>query len=238
MSGEPPKIWGDSQRPNWGLFPRNLFLPAVLIKLEKLAQANRTLPLIAGSRKPGVSYFPQIVFSTNVWRRVMQTKGALTSPFWLLALISVLLLPFSLFAQDAQPLLLRSPAISKTQIVFAYGGDIWIVARKGGDAIRLVTGPGLENGPIFSPDGKMVAYTGDYDGNQDVYVVPATGGDPKRLTYHPGTDVAVGWTPDSKRILFRSTRDSYSSRVEKLPFPFSHSPIFRCPCPFVPTLAT
>ena len=118
-------------------------------------------------------------------------------------------------ARDARPLLLQSPTVSKTQIAFTYGGDIWIVDRSGGDARRLVTGTGLESGPIFSPDGTMVAYTGDYDGNQDVYVVPVAGGEPRRLTYHPGTDVAVGWTADGKQVLIRSTRSSYS-RFEKL----------------------
>jgi tricorn protease len=118
-------------------------------------------------------------------------------------------------AGDADPLLLQSPTVSKTQIAFAYGGDIWIVDRSGGDARRLVTGTGLESGPLFSPDGTLVAYTGDYDGNQDVYVVAAAGGEPRRLTFHPGTDVAVGWTPDGKQILIRSARSSYS-RFEKL----------------------
>ena len=118
-------------------------------------------------------------------------------------------------AQSAKPLLLQSPTVSKTQIAFAYGGEIWIVDRNGGDARRLVTGTGLASSPLFSPDGTMVAYTGDYDGNQDVYVVPAAGGEPRRLTYHPGSDVAVGWTPDGKSILFRSTRRSYS-RFERL----------------------
>jgi tricorn protease len=89
------------------------------------------------------------------------------------------------------------------------------VDRNGGDAHRLVTGTGLESGPLFSPDGTLVAYTGDYDDNQDVYVVAAAGGEPRRLTYHPGTDVALGWTPDGKQVLIRSTRSSYS-RFEKL----------------------
>jgi tricorn protease len=117
--------------------------------------------------------------------------------------------------QESRPLLMQSPTVSKTEIAFAYGGDIWIASRNGGDARRLVTGTGLESGPIFSPDGSMIAYTGDYDGNQDVYVVPATGGDPRRLTFHPATDVALGWTPDGKNVIFRSTRTSYS-RFEKL----------------------
>ena len=85
-------------------------------------------------------------------------------------------------AQSAKPLLLQSPTVSRTQIAFAYGGEIWIVDRNGGDARRLVTGTGLASSPLFSPDGTMVAYTGDYDGNQDVYVVPAAGGEPRRLT--------------------------------------------------------
>ncbi|HLY60444.1 MAG TPA: PDZ domain-containing protein [Terriglobia bacterium] len=118
-------------------------------------------------------------------------------------------------ALEPGPQLLQSPTLSKTQIAFAYGGNIWIVDRNGGDARRLVTGTDIESGPVFSPDGTMVAYTGDYDGNQDVYVVPASGGEPRRLTYDPSTDVAVGWTPDGKRILFRSTLNSYT-RFERL----------------------
>ena len=105
-------------------------------------------------------------------------------------------------AQGQGPLLLRFPTISKTQIVFTYAGDLWIVGRDGGDARRLTTGTGVETYPSFSPDGTMIAFTGEYDGNPDVYVIPATGGVPKRLTYHPGTDSVVGWTPDGKRILF------------------------------------
>ncbi|MGD0050214.1 MAG: PDZ domain-containing protein [Vulcanimicrobiaceae bacterium] len=108
------------------------------------------------------------------------------------------------------PLLLRDPTLSATQIAFSYGGDIWIVARTGGQAHRLVTGMDLESGPIFSPDGSQVAFSGNYDGNVDVYVVAASGGEPRRLTYHPGADVAVGWTPDGTRVLFRSSRASYS----------------------------
>jgi tricorn protease len=107
-----------------------------------------------------------------------------------------------------KPLLLQSPTLSKTQIAFAYGGDIWIVSREGGEAQRLVTGTGMLHRPIFSPDGSTIAYTGDYDGNLDVYVVPAVGGEPRRLTYHPGPDVAVGWTQDGKSVSFTSGRNS------------------------------
>jgi tricorn protease len=128
-------------------------------------------------------------------------------------ILAILLLIFAsqlTYSAQSGPLLLQSPTLSKTQIAFAFGGDIWIVNRTGGDAHRLVTGTGLLSGPHFSPDGSLIAYTGNYEGNLDVYLVAAEGGQPKRLTYHPDRDVAVGWTPDGKSILFRSHRFSYS----------------------------
>ena len=143
----------------------------------------------------------------------MKRRLALVLPA--LCLLGFSTVPRAAAQSAAEPLLLQSPTMSKTQVAFAYGGDIWIVDRAGGDARRLVTGTGLNSGPMFSPDGSLVAYTGDYDGNQDVYVVPAAGGEPRRLTSHPDVDVVVGWTPDGKKILFRSTRTSYS-RFEKL----------------------
>ena len=119
-------------------------------------------------------------------------------------------------AQGQGPLLLRFPTISKTQIVFNYAGDLWIVGRDGGDARRLTTGTGVETYPSFSPDGTMIAFTGEYDGNPDVYVIPATGGVPKRLTYHPGTDSVVGWTPDGKSILFSTWANSFRHFAQQL----------------------
>ncbi len=107
-------------------------------------------------------------------------------------------------------LLLRFPTMSQTKIAFEYGGEIWIVNRKGGTAHRLVTGTDVLTKPIFSPDGSMIAYTGTYEHNMDVYVVSADGGEPTRLTYNPSYDIAVGWTPDGKDVLFRSHRYSYS----------------------------
>ena len=133
----------------------------------------------------------------------------------LLASLSVIFASVLAFAADSGPLLLQSPTLSKAQIAFAFGGSIWIVSRGGGDAQRLVTGTGVLSHPIFSPDGTLVAYTGNYEGNDDVFVVAATGGEPRRITYHPGSDVAVGWSNDSRSILFRSTRSTYS-RFERL----------------------
>ncbi|MGH9831478.1 MAG: protease, partial [Blastocatellia bacterium] len=114
------------------------------------------------------------------------------------------------FAQTENPTLLQKPTVNGSQIVFVYAGDLWIVPRTGGDAKRLTTGVGTETNPVFSPDGTMIAFTGEYDGNTDVYVVPASGGVPKRLTYHPGGDLVSGWTNDGKRVLFASGRNSYS----------------------------
>src|SRR5215469_14717499 len=108
------------------------------------------------------------------------------------------------------PALLRKPTVSKTQIAFSYGGDLWIVDRNGGEARRLTSDIGIETNPFFSPDGSMIAFTGEYDGNEDVYLIPVAGGIPKRLTTHPGSDQVVGWTRDGKRILFRSSRNSWS----------------------------
>ncbi len=111
-------------------------------------------------------------------------------------------------------LLVQKPTLSRTQIVFAYAGDLWSVPREGGDARRLTTGAGVEDHPVFSPDGSLIAFTGEYDGNTDVFVVPGTGGGPKRLTWHPAEDVVLGWTPDGKRILFSSYRTAYAGFSE------------------------
>ncbi len=119
------------------------------------------------------------------------------------------------FGQSDQ-LLMRHPTLSKTHVVFSYAGDLWIAPRDGGEAIRLTTGAGNESMPCFSPDGSLVAFTGEYDGNVDVYVVPAAGGVPRRLTYHPGDDLVAGWTPDGKQVLFASPRSSYSNRFARL----------------------
>ena len=104
--------------------------------------------------------------------------------------------------------LLRYGDISKDKVVFAYAGDLWIAAREGGAARRLTSHVGDELYPKFSPDGKWIAFTGEYDGNPDVYVISAEGGEPKRLTFHPSNDIVLGWTPDGKNILFRSDRFS------------------------------
>jgi tricorn protease len=134
----------------------------------------------------------------------------------MLALVILLTINVVSFAQADRKLLMRNPTLSKTHIVFVYAGDLWIVSREGGEASRLTNGIGIETTPLFSPDGRTIAFTGEYDGNVDIYTVPATGGVPKRLTYHPGADTLSNWTPDGKQVLFVSQRNSYSGRFARL----------------------
>ena len=100
----------------------------------------------------------------------------------------------------------RFPDLHGNRVVFTAEADLWIVSDQGGPAQRLTTHPGTEYFPCFSPDGKWIAFTGEYDGNRDVFVIPAEGGEPRRLTWHPAADEVVGWTPDGKKVLFRSRR--------------------------------
>lgn len=133
--------------------------------------------------------------------------GAVMNRFAIIASVTVLFTALA-SGQGREPLLLQTPTLSKTQIAFVYGGELWTVSRDGGEARRLVTGSGRLSAPIFSPDGSQLVYAGDYDGNEDVYVVPSEGGEPRRLTYHPDPDVPLGWSPDGTKILFRSHRAS------------------------------
>src|SRR5258705_5082334 len=128
-----------------------------------------------------------------------------------LSIVIACLLVFSKIAMTAQdaPLLATWPTMSKTEIVFLYGGYLWSVPRDGGEARQLTTG-GHETNPVFSPDGKWIAFTGEYDGNADGYVMPAMGGEPKRLTWHPTADVVVGWAPDGQNNLFLLRPRTYS----------------------------
>ncbi len=104
--------------------------------------------------------------------------------------------------------LMRYMDVSDNQITFVYGGDIWVMPKSGGTAIQVTHSPGEESWPRFSPDGKYIAYTAGYNGNQDVFVMPNTGGVPVRITYQSFTDRMVDWHPDGEHILFASGRES------------------------------
>jgi len=127
---------------------------------------------------------------------------------------------------NSQTKLLRFPDIHGDRVAFTYGGDIWTAPANGGTATRLTAHPGVELFAKFSPDGKWIAFTGQYDGDEQVYVVPTSGGEPRQLTFYPakgplaprwGWDNQVyGWSRDGKRIFFRSLRDSWSLPIARL----------------------
>src|SRR6187402_2739295 len=89
-------------------------------------------------------------------------------------------------AQPDATRMLRSPTVSATHVAFAFANNIWVVERAGGTARRLTSFQGQTTNPKFSPDGRSIAFSGEYGGNVDVYVVPSEGGEPTRLTWHPG----------------------------------------------------
>ncbi len=104
--------------------------------------------------------------------------------------------------------LMRYADVSDKQITFVYGGDIWIMSRDGGAARQLTHSPGEESWPRFSPDGKEIAFSASYNGNQDIFVIPAEGGVPVRLSYNSFGDRMVEWHPDGQHLLFASKRES------------------------------
>ena len=92
--------------------------------------------------------------------------------------------------------LLEQPALSATHVAFIYAGDLWAARHDGSDVRRLTTDIGVESNPAFSPDGKQIAFSAQYEGNTDVYVMPIEGGVPTRLTWHPGVDQVQAFTSD------------------------------------------
>ncbi|MCB9282568.1 MAG: PD40 domain-containing protein [Lewinellaceae bacterium] len=112
--------------------------------------------------------------------------------------------------------LFQHPDVSQTHITFVFGDDIWIAPKSGGPASRLSSPEGTESFPRFSPDGKQIAFTGNYDGNSDIYVIPSQGGMPTRVTHHGMYDRLVDWYPDGKNLLYASSMESGKQRWSQL----------------------
>lgn len=112
--------------------------------------------------------------------------------------------------------MLSEPAVSNSHLAFIYAGDLWLSNRDGGGARRLTSDLGDKSHPVFSPDGSLIAYSANIDGNTDVYVIAAAGGVPRRLTFHPGADLAQAFTPDGKAVMFTSPRAAFNNRFQKL----------------------
>lgn len=128
--------------------------------------------------------------------------------------VAALAVTGSAWAEEAR--LLRFPSTNGSEIAFTYAGDIWTVPVEGGDAHRLTSHIGYEIFARYSPDGKNIAFTGEYDGNREVYLIPAKGGEPQRLTYTSTNardelgdrmgpnNMVLTWTPDGKSVVFRN----------------------------------
>jgi tricorn protease len=112
--------------------------------------------------------------------------------------------------------LLHQPATSGTHVAFVYADDLWVARVDGSDLRRLTTDDGVESNPAFSPDGRTIAFSAEYEGNVDVYAVAVEGGVPKRLTWHPGPDIVHDFTPDGRRVLFTSARAVFTNRYTQL----------------------
>ncbi len=135
-----------------------------------------------------------------------------------LTYLFVLLVLFScqvLIKAQVDARIMQYPDVSKTQIVFAYAGDLWVVSKDGGVANRLTTPPGPELFPKFSPDGSHIAFSGNYEGNIDVYVIPSEGGLPVRVTHQGMPDRMVCWYPDGKHLLYASSMESGKQRFDQ-----------------------
>ena len=133
------------------------------------------------------------------------------------SIILSLFFSLSLFAIDTKDTrMLSQPAVSDTHVAFIYAEDLWVANIDGSNPRRLTVDKGIESLPFFSPDGKLIAFSAQYDGNTDVFTIPVEGGVPTRLTFHPGGDLARGFTPDGKQVIFASQRTVFTNRYHQL----------------------
>ncbi|MBN2355662.1 PD40 domain-containing protein, partial [candidate division KSB1 bacterium] len=136
------------------------------------------------------------------------TKGGFMKRFAAVLFVAFAFLTCAQWGFASQAHLLRFPDVHEDAVVFVAGGDIWIASTDGGLATRLTLHDGDETFPKFSPDGTLIAFTGEYDGNGDIYVMDRFGGNITRVTYHPDYDEVVGWHEGKNKIIFRSGRYS------------------------------
>jgi len=148
-----------------------------------------------------------------------------------LALLTVGVLlswPGSISAQleaQREARLLRFPHVNGNTVVFTYAGDLYTAPLAGGEAKRLTSHEGLEVFARFSPDGRWIAFSGEYAGTRQVYVMPSTGGTPKQLTFYPDVgpmpprggydNLVLDWTPDGSKIMVRANRTPFAERAGK-----------------------
>src|SRR5262245_45801196 len=161
----------------------------------------------------------------SISMRIPELRRLYTSPMRILRLLTVAALlacaaslapSLDARVDTADTKLLTQPAISATHVAFIYAGDLFVADTSGNAVQRLTTDDGVESNPAFSPDGRTIAFSAQYDGNTDVFVVPVTGGAPVRLTWHPGADIVQSFTPDGTGVLFTSQRSTFTGRYSQL----------------------
>ena len=126
----------------------------------------------------------------------------------ILPLLTLVFLSITLISQTNQSYFLTNPTLSPDGdlIVFVYENDLWKVESSGGTAYRITAMDGAESNPVFSPDGKWIAFSSEQNGNADIYVMPVAGGEIKQLTFHDANDYTDSWSWDSQSINFTSGR--------------------------------
>ncbi len=120
----------------------------------------------------------------------------------------------SLFAQETR--LLRQPTLSGSKVAFTYGADVWVTNLENNINTRLTSTGAVESNPVFSPDGKTIAFSSNRSGTNAVYTVPVEGGTPTRLTWYPAGATVWGWTPDGGQVLFSSPRETPPAGYDRL----------------------
>ncbi|MEP7144215.1 MAG: PDZ domain-containing protein, partial [Ferruginibacter sp.] len=149
-----------------------------------------------------------LITGNKTFNTMIATSKVVISFFFLFLSIS------QVFSQGTR--LLRQPDLSATQIVFEYGGDIWVTPITGGDARRITSTAAVEANPHFSPDGEWITFSSNRSGISQVYIVSARGGAPSRLTWYPAASFPRGWTPDGKQVLYASGRESAPTSYARL----------------------
>jgi tricorn protease len=158
----------------------------------------------------------------------MRKDNLFVSVFLPVFLLLTGILQSSFMQAQEETRLLRFPAVYDNQVVFTYAGDLYTVEKTGGIARKLTNDQGFEMFARFSPDGKNIAFTGEYDGNREVYLIPSNGGEPKRLTYTATlsrddvsdrmgpNNIVMTWTPDGKNIIYRSRKQTFNDFTGQL----------------------